>query len=45
MQSVGFSNSFIQTILSEEEEINSQNTLARDTSNLETLLNNNDHYK
>jgi hypothetical protein len=45
MQSMGFSNSFIQTVLSEEEEVNNQNTLAHDTTDLETLLNNNDLYK
>jgi hypothetical protein len=42
---MGFSNSFIQTVLSEEEEVNIQNTPAHDIVDLETLLRINDLYK
>jgi hypothetical protein len=45
MLSIGFSNSFIQTILSEEEEFNIQNTHVHNTGDLETLLSSNDLYK
>jgi hypothetical protein len=45
MLSVGFSNSFIQTILNEEEEGNNQSTLVHDVGDLETLLSSNDFYK
>jgi hypothetical protein len=45
MLSVGFSTSFIQTILSEEEEVNNQRNLVHNAENLETLLSSNDIYK
>jgi hypothetical protein len=45
MLSVGFNNSFIQTVLSEEEEVNNQSTHVHNTGDLETLLSSNDLYK
>jgi hypothetical protein len=45
MLSVGFSNSFIKTILNEEEEGNIQSTHVHDNGYLETLLRSNDFYK
>jgi hypothetical protein len=42
---VGFSNSFIQTILNEAEEGNIQRTVLHDVGDLETLLSSNDFYK
>jgi hypothetical protein len=45
MLSVGFNNSFIQTVLSEEEEVNSQSTHVHNAGDLETLLSSNDLYK
>jgi hypothetical protein len=46
MLSIGFSNTFIQTILSEEEEeVNIQSTLVHNSSGLETLLSSDDLYK
>jgi hypothetical protein len=45
MQSMGFSNYFIQNVLSEEEEVNFQNTHVHETGDLETLLSSNDLYK
>jgi hypothetical protein len=45
MLSMGFNNSFIQTILNEEEAGNNQITHVHDPGDLETLLNNNDFYK
>jgi hypothetical protein len=45
MLSVGFNNSFIQIVLSEEEEVNCQSNHVHNTSNLETLLSSNDIYK
>jgi hypothetical protein len=44
-QLVGFNNSFIQTVLNEDEEIDSQNTPPHDIVDLETLLSNKDYYK
>jgi hypothetical protein len=44
MLSVGFSNSFIQTIFNEEEEGNNQSTPVHDVGDLETLLSTNDFY-
>jgi hypothetical protein len=45
MLSVGFNNSFIQTVLSEEEEVNNQSTHVHNAGDLETLLSSNDLYK
>jgi hypothetical protein len=42
---VGFSNSFIQTILNEEEEGNNQSTHVHNVGDLKALLSNNDFYK
>jgi hypothetical protein len=45
MISVGFSNSFIHTILNEEEEGNNQISPVHNAGDLETLLSTNDFYK
>ena len=45
MLSMGFSNSFIHTILNEEEEGNNQSTHVHNVGGLETLLSTNDFYK
>jgi hypothetical protein len=45
MLSVGFINSFIQTILNEEEEVKNQSTHVHNSGDLETLLSSNDIYK
>jgi hypothetical protein len=45
MLSIGFSNYFIQTVLREEEKVNSENTHVNNNVDLETLLTSKYFYK